>query len=121
MSYRDIVESYLTGFASRRGDDVAALFAIDGVLDDGAGNHFCGRDEVAAYFSGLPFDCDLDAPLNYIDNADRQTAYGRVRPRVEGTYEGSDEGWLSQRWVVHFRGNEIAHVSSSTVTFLYGV
>lgn len=112
MEHRHLCEKYFEALESGNGPDAAALFSVDGVLDDLIGAQHAGRTQIEEFISGRP-ELTLEVPLNLIETPKRINYYGRIHFGI-GTV-------VKVRWIFTFDGDLIGHLSNSQVRVLQGV
>lgn len=105
----EVARQYFERVVAADAAGVASLFTENGSLDDYAGGHHPGRAGIEAFIGNIePGSLRMDAPLHWLEEADRLNVYGRVlRP---GEKELDDV-----RWVFHFKGALISHLCNSKV------
>jgi SnoaL-like domain len=118
----DVAQRYLGALAAGDGELAASLFTADGVIDDGLGRHWEGRDEIRGFIS-TPRSLVVDAPSHVFSKGDRVIAYGHLTlPDDHVTYEllrpQQGDGRVKFRWVFHFKDSLISHLSNSFLKFI---
>jgi len=105
----EVARQYFQRVVAADGPAVASLFSEDASIDDYAGGHHQGQAGIEAFIGNIEAgSLRMDAPLHWLEEADRLNVYGRVlRP-------GQDE-LDDVRWVFHFKGDRISHLCNSKV------
>jgi len=112
-----IVQKYLNALADGDGQVAASLFTENGVIDDGLGRHWEGRDQIRGFIS-RPRKLAVEAPSHVIYGPQRLVAFGHLTlPLDHTTFDllrpQDGKGRLKFRWVFHFSGSLISHLSNS--------
>jgi SnoaL-like domain len=115
----ETVEKYFRALVSSDGDAAADLFTEDGVIDDGGGRQWMGSEKIRG-FIGRPRNIRLEVPLRVLPAPGRLGIYGHLTvPEGHEVYQLVQEKyadqWLKFRWVFHFSGSRISHLSNSFV------
>lgn len=111
MNKLDIVKKYLHCLANADAEGAAALFTENGAMDDADGHHRLGHAGVKAVIGTVLKGMYVDAPRHWIEEGNRLIAYG-----ILGGGGRFGNNPVKIRWVFHFEGDKIAHLTNSFVT-----
>ena len=110
-----VVEDLAAAWNSRDAQQIAALYAEDGVREEFIVTHMraVGRDEIAAlvqmYLDAMP---DLALSLRHVSSGDGVVT---LEWMVHATHTGDAEGWPANNEAVAFPGVSVVEVSADGV------
>ena len=110
--HRRRCQAYFRALREGNGDEAAALFSEQGVLDDLTGGQNVGRAQIKAFIDSRP-PLTLEESLNVISFPGRINHYGRIH--------FNDGVVMKVRWTFTFRGPDVEHLCNSRVHSLLGV
>lgn len=109
MKRIDVARRYFERVVAGDGAAVAALFTESGAIDDYAGGHHPRHPGIQRFIDAItPGMLTMNAPLHWFEEEDRLNVYGRVLRPGEPEFD-------DVRWVFHFKGALVSHLSNSKV------